>query len=175
MDINKRVIIVSNRLPIKIKEQDGEMTYHNSEGGLATGLGSIYKLNNNLWIGWPGGIVEENAKPKVADELGRRNLSPIFLTQQEINEFYEGFSNETIWPLFHYFPTYTTYNPQYWESYKAVNQKYADEILKVASKDDVIWIHDYQLMLLPQMIREVLPDVSIGFFQHIPFPSYEIF
>lgn len=175
MEINKRVIIVSNRLPVKIKEQDGEMTYHTSEGGLATGLTSIYKQNNNLWIGWPGAIVEDRVKTKVAEDLQQKNLLPIFLTQQEINEFYEGFSNETIWPLFHYFPTYTTYNPQYWESYKAVNQKFADAILKVASKDDVIWVHDYQLMLVPQMVRDVLPEVSIGFFQHIPFPSYEIF
>ncbi|WP_276133253.1 bifunctional alpha,alpha-trehalose-phosphate synthase (UDP-forming)/trehalose-phosphatase [Polluticoccus soli] len=175
MEINKRVIIVSNRLPVKIKEQDGEMTYHTSEGGLATGLASIYKQNNNLWIGWPGAIVEDRVKTKVEEDLQQKNLLPIFLTQQEINEFYEGFSNETIWPLFHYFPTYTTYNPQYWESYKAVNQKFADAILKVASKDDVIWIHDYQLMLVPQMVRDVLPEVSIGFFQHIPFPSYEIF
>ena len=128
-----------------------------------------------MWIGWPGGIVEDDRRADVTNELQQKNLQPVFLTQQEINDFYEGFSNETLWPLFHYFPTYTTYNPQYWESYKSVNQKFAAEILKIATKDDIIWIHDYQLMLLPQMIRDKIPDISIGFFQHIPFPSFEIF
>src|SRR6185312_12208616 len=103
------------------------------------------------------------------------NLFPVFLTKQEINDYYEGFSNETLWPLFHYFPTYSTYNPQHWDIYRDVNQKFADAILKFATKDDIIWIHDYQLMLLPEMVRKVIPDISIGFFQHIPFPSYEIF
>lgn len=175
MEITKRVIIVSNRLPLKIKEKDGEKTYQASEGGLATGLSSIYKLNNNLWIGWPGAIVSDEEKQKVTDDLAPQNLHPVFLTQQDINDYYEGFSNETLWPLFHYFPTYTTFSPQCWDTYKAVNQKFADEILKIAQKDDVIWIHDYQLMLVPEMVRKALPDVSIGFFQHIPFPSFEIF
>jgi trehalose 6-phosphate synthase/phosphatase len=175
MSSNKRVIIVSNRLPIKIAEQDSEMVYHTSEGGLATGLGSVYKQGNNLWIGWPGGVTKEDKRPRVIEDLRKQNLVPVFLTQDEINDFYEGFSNETIWPLFHYFPTFTTFSPEYWESYVAVNQKYADEILKHVTKDDVIWVHDYQLMLLPNMIRKKIPDVSIGFFQHIPFPSYEVF
>jgi trehalose 6-phosphate synthase/phosphatase len=175
MDPNKRVLIVSNRLPVKIAEKNGEMTFQASEGGLATGLGSIYKQGENQWIGWPGALIENEQKEEVIQGMKPLNLKPVFLTQQEINEFYEGFSNETLWPLFHYFPTYTTYNPQYWESYKAVNQKFADEILKIATADDVIWIHDYQLMLVPELIRKQIPNISIGFFLHIPFPSYEIF
>lgn len=175
MDPNKRVLIVSNRLPVKIAEKNGEMTFQASEGGLATGLGSIYKQGENQWIGWPGALIEDEQKEDVIQGMKPLNLKPVFLTQQEINEFYEGFSNETLWPLFHYFPTYTTYNPQYWESYKAVNQKFADEILKIATADDVIWIHDYQLMLVPELIRKQIPNISIGFFLHIPFPSYEIF
>jgi trehalose 6-phosphate synthase/phosphatase len=175
MNTDRRIIIVSNRLPVKITETNGVREYKSSEGGLATGLGSIYKQNENLWIGWPGALVDDSEQGTVTDELDKLNLRPVFLTQTEINDFYEGFSNETIWPLFHYFPTYTSYNPQYWDCYRDVNQKFADEILKVAQKDDVIWIHDYQLLLLPAMIRKAMPDVSIGFFQHIPFPSYEIF
>lgn len=175
MNTAKRVLIVSNRLPVKITEKDGAKIYQSSEGGLATGLGSIYKQANNLWIGWPGALVDEPEREKVIADLGNDNLYPIFLTQSEINDYYEGFSNETLWPLFHYFPSYSHFNPQHWESYKAVNQKFADAILKFATKDDIIWVHDYQLMLLPGMIRKVLPDVSIGFFNHIPFPSYEIF
>jgi trehalose 6-phosphate synthase/phosphatase len=175
MNTDKRVLIVSNRLPLKISEVDGERTYQNSEGGLATGLGSIYKQNNNLWIGWPGAIVEPTDQEKVINDLGKINLHPVFLVQSEINDYYEGFSNETLWPLFHYFPTYTSYNPQHWDSYRDVNQKFADEIIKVATKDDIVWIHDYQLMLVPEMVRKAIPEISIGFFQHIPFPSYEIF
>lgn len=175
MDAGKRILIVSNRLPIKISNKEGSIAYQTSEGGLATGLGSIYKQGSNLWIGWPGAEVEEGEKAKVAQDLKEQNLCPVFLTQQEINDYYEGFSNEMLWPLFHYFPTYSEYDPQYWQAYEQVNQKFADAIIKSASKDDVIWIHDYQLMLVPAMVRKAIPEVSIGFFQHIPFPSYEVF
>ncbi|HRO43259.1 MAG TPA: bifunctional alpha,alpha-trehalose-phosphate synthase (UDP-forming)/trehalose-phosphatase [Flavipsychrobacter sp.] len=175
MNAGKRVLIVSNRLPIKISRKDGVINYQTSEGGLATGLGSIYRQGKNLWIGWPGAEVEDSEKEQVTHNLTEQNLCPVFLTQKEINDFYEGFSNETLWPLFHYFPTYAEYNPQYWESYIQVNQKFADAIIKSATKDDVIWIHDYQLMLVPEMVRRQIPEVSIGFFQHIPFPSYEVF
>jgi trehalose 6-phosphate synthase/phosphatase len=175
MDTSKRIIIVSNRLPIKITGKQDDISYHNSEGGLATGLGSIYKQNNNLWIGWPGALVDEDEQAKVISDLEPKNLYPIFLNQQEINDFYEGFSNETLWPLFHYFHTYATYEPSQWDAYLAVNKKFARAILEKATKDDIIWIHDYQLMLVPEMVRKELPDISIGFFQHVPFPSFEVF
>lgn len=171
----KRVIIVSNRLPIKVTTVNGELSYHNSEGGLATGLGSIYKQNSNVWIGWPGALVEDGQKSKVVSDLATRNLIPVFLSQQEINEFYEGFSNETLWPLFHYFPTYVTYNPNQWDAYKDVNRKFAEAVLNIAQSGDIVWIHDYQLMLVPEMVRSEIPDISIGFFQHVPFPSNELF
>lgn len=169
------MLIVSNRLPVKMIQKEGGISYRNSEGGLATGLGSIYKEDGNLWIGWPGDIVADKDKDKVRQDLARDNLHPIFLTAQEIQDYYEGFSNETLWPLFHYFPTYSVYKPEQFDVYKQANQKFADEILKIATEDDVIWIHDYQLMLLPEMIRSKLPGVTIGFFLHIPFPSYEVF
>lgn len=175
MNEAKRILIISNRLPVKINDDHGELSYRTSEGGLATGLGSIYKQNNNLWIGWPGAMVEEQQKDRIIADFAGKNLYPVFLTQNEINDFYEGFSNETLWPLFHYFPTYANYNPQHWDSYVSVNRKFADAILSKAGKDDVIWIHDYQLLLVADMVRKAIPEISIGFFQHIPFPSYEIF
>ncbi len=175
MNTGKRIIIISNRLPVKITHQQDEIVFQSSEGGLATGLGSIYKQNGNLWIGWPGAIVKDKEKEGITDSLNKMNLSPVFLTQHEINDFYEGFSNETLWPLFHYFPTYATYNPQHWEAYMQVNRKFADAIISKATKDDIVWIHDYQLLLVPALVRKAIPDISIGFFQHIPFPSYEIF
>ncbi|MFL5729265.1 MAG: trehalose-6-phosphate synthase, partial [Cytophagaceae bacterium] len=171
-----RTIIVSNRLPVSITKKDGKLNYTTSAGGLATGLGSIYKQGNNLWIGWPGLYLnEESEKEEVCRELQKDNMAPVYLTQEDIEKFYEGFSNSTLWPLFHYFPKYVDFGEENWNSYKYVNALFCDTILKYAEKDDVIWIHDYQLLLLPSMIREKLPESSIGFFQHIPFPSYEIF
>lgn len=175
MDPLKRILIVSNRLPVKLQETEGKLTLQKSEGGLATALDSIYRENDNLWIGWPGAAVGAGEQAAVCDALAAENLAPVFLTQQEISEFYEGFSNETLWPLFHYFPDYTTYNPRHWATYKSVNRKFADEVIRTATKDDVIWVHDYQLMLVPAMVRAAIPGITIGFFLHIPFPSSEIF
>jgi trehalose 6-phosphate synthase/phosphatase len=171
-----KLIIVSNRLPVKLQEKEGELQFKTSEGGLATGLGSIYKEGDNLWIGWPGMVVgEEDKQQLVISELQKENMYPVFLTETEIKEFYEGFSNETLWPTFHYFTQYAIYDQQLWETYVEVNQKFCNEVVKQAGPDDTIWVHDYQLLLLPSMLREKLPDCTIGFFQHIPFPSYEVF
>lgn len=171
-----KTIIVSNRLPVKLVENNGEVSFVPSEGGLATGLGSIYEQSGNVWVGWPGMEVnDETDKQRITNELDIKNLKPVFLTQDEINQYYEGFSNEVLWPVFHYMPTYARYNKSYWDSYVSVNQKFRDIILDVAEPGDTIWVHDYQLLLLPGMVRNVLPDITIGFFQHIPFPSYELF
>jgi trehalose 6-phosphate synthase/phosphatase len=171
----RRVINVSNRLPIKISSVNGGITYQNSEGGLATALSSVFKEYEHLWIGWPGANVSDTDKAVVTKDLAERDLLPVFLTDDEIQNYYEGFSNAAIWPLFHYFNNYCVYDSKYWESYVVVNAKFASEIVKCATNDDIIWIHDYQLMLLPTLIRKLLPGVTIGYFQHIPFPSYEIF
>jgi len=170
-----KTIIVSNRLPVKVKKNDGKLIFTPSEGGLATGLGSIYKTGSNIWIGWPGHHFEERETKDVKKALAKENMSPVFLSEQDIEKFYEGFSNSTLWPLFHYFPNYTVFNDDYWNSYVEVNKLYCREVMKNAKSEDIIWIHDYQLLLLPQMIRKALPDATIMFFQHIPFPSYEIF
>jgi len=172
-----KTIIVSNRLPVKITQTNGEYQLSPSEGGLATGLGSIYKQNNNVWIGWPGIEVEgDEDKSTVTAKLKEISLLPVFLSQQEISEYYEGFSNEVLWPVFHYYASaYGNYQQSNWDFYKEVNQKFCDGVLKVAKPGDTIWIHDYQLLLLPALVRQALPDVSIGFFLHIPFPSNEMF
>ena len=171
-----KLIIVSNRLPVKLQEKEGELQFKTSEGGLATGLGSIYKEGDNLWIGWPGKVVEEAEKQQhVITELQKESMFPVFLSDAEIKEYYEGFSNETLWPTFHYFSQYAVYDQQFWDTYVSVNQKFCDEVVKHAKPDDTIWVHDYQLLLLPSMLREKVPDCTIGYFQHIPFPSYEVF
>tara|TARA_Y100001972_G_scaffold128409_1_gene188992 strand:+ start:1737 stop:3908 length:2172 start_codon:yes stop_codon:yes gene_type:complete len=171
-----KTIIVSNRLPVKIKEENGDYEFKPSEGGLATGLGSIYKQGGNIWIGWPGMAVANTDKRQlITKQLAEENMRPVFLTPTEIEEYYEGFSNETLWPNFHYFNQYTEYDDHLWKAYQKVNRKFAKEIESVVEPEDTIWIHDYQLLLLPQMIRESAPKASIGFFLHIPFPSYESF
>jgi trehalose 6-phosphate synthase/phosphatase len=170
-----KTIIVANRLPIKLTEENGKYTFSSSEGGLATGLNSVHKSGNNIWIGWPGKEIAETHHQAVKSEMAEQKLVPVFLTQEEINNFYEGFSNETLWPIFHYMPTYAVYEPLYWQSYKNVNSKFADAVMQHYEPGDTIWVHDYQLLVLPGMLRERLPDSVIGFFQHIPFPSYEIF
>jgi trehalose 6-phosphate synthase/phosphatase len=175
MTAENKTIIVSNRLPVKITEQNGEYILSPSEGGLATGLGSVYKTGNNVWIGWPGLEVPEDRQDEVRQKLAELNLIPVFLTNEEINLYYEGFSNEILWPIFHYVATYAHFDQDYWDSYKTVNEKFNRVVLEYLDDRDTVWIHDYQLLLLPAYVRTKMPHVTIGFFQHIPFPSYEIF
>lgn len=173
---DSKIVIVSNRLPVKVEIKDDEWVYQLSEGGLATGLGSIYREGNNIWVGWPGAYIKNiNAQHIIKKDFAAKNLHPVMLSQEEIKHYYDGFSNDTLWPLFHYFPSYAHYSSQDWEAYQLVNQKFADAVLEVSGPEDTIWVQDYQLMLVPQMIRNVRPDISIGFFQHIPFPSFEVF
>lgn len=171
-----KTIIVSNRLPVKISQEDGKFEYKPSEGGLATGLGSIYKEGDNIWIGWPGMPVPKSDHQKeITKHLKKESMKPVFLTTGEIEDFYEGFSNETLWPNFHYFNQYIVFDEDMWKAYQKVNKKFAKAIAEVLEPDDTLWIHDYQLLLLPALIREQAPKASIGFFLHIPFPSYESF
>ena len=170
-----KTIIVSNRLPVSLRLKQGKFEFRPSAGGLATGLGSIYKEGENIWIGWPGNDVEDpGQRDEIVRELKGLKMAPVFLTKQDIAEFYEGFSNETIWPAFHYFTQYINYDAKHWAAYVRVNRKFCDAILERANPEDTIWVHDYQLLLLPGLLRERLPNATIAFFQHIPFPSYEI-
>ncbi|TKC56155.1 bifunctional alpha,alpha-trehalose-phosphate synthase (UDP-forming)/trehalose-phosphatase [Pedobacter hiemivivus] len=175
MIVNNKTIIISNRLPIKLTEENGEYKLSPSEGGLATGLGSVYKQGNNIWIGWPGIEIPEERHNEVRIKLAKLNLIPVFLTNEEISLYYEGFSNEVLWPVFHYLVTYANFDQIYWDYYKIVNEKFKEAVIANLSAGDTIWIHDYQLLLLPGLIRSELSQVTIGFFQHIPFPSFEIF
>ncbi|RNI29839.1 bifunctional alpha,alpha-trehalose-phosphate synthase (UDP-forming)/trehalose-phosphatase [Rufibacter immobilis] len=171
-----KTIIISNRLPIKVQRSEAGLAYETSEGGLATGLGSIYKQDDNIWIGWPGTYFEDEAEQQqVTQDLAKQSMHPVFLTESEIRDFYEGFSNETLWPTFHYFSQYAIYDDSFWNAYQQVNQKFCQAVMERAEPGDTIWVHDYQLLLLPAMLRSQIEDSSIGFFQHIPFPSYEVF
>ena len=170
-----KTIIISNRLPVKIEQENNELVYKASEGGLATGLNSVFKQGNNLWVGWPGLAIEKSQEQEVHSNLIKQHMKPVFLSSEEIEDFYEGFSNETLWPNFHYFNQYTVYKEELWLAYQRVNQKFAEILSEELEDDDTVWIHDYQLLLLPQLIRAISPNATIGFFLHIPFPSYESF
>ncbi len=173
-----KTIIISNRLPVQLQISDGGLSAIPSVGGLATGMKSVHSGGESLWIGWSGLTVEEIPEAlenEIDEALASHGCAKVGLTEKEVEGFYFGFSNRTIWPLFHYFLEYSEFELDFWNTYKTVNQKFADAILEQAGEDDIIWVHDYQLMLVPQMVKEKRPNTSIGFFLHIPFPSYEIF
>ncbi len=175
-----RTIIISNRLPVSINLDDnGQVSISESIGGLATGLKSVHDEEDSLWIGWSAidadtisAAQKENIDSTLKNDF---RCSPIYLDADEIENFYYGYCNKTIWPLFHYFPNMTTWEHEHWEVYCKVNRKFYEAVADQLSDGDTIWVHDYQLMLLPGMVRANHPNVKIGFFLHIPFPSYEMF
>ena len=149
-----------------------------SVGGLATGMSSVHKFYETKWIGWPGLDFESTDFSLIDDinrELSEHNCIPVYLNQKEMDNYYFGFSNKTIWPLYHYFTHFVIYENSYWDSYVEVNRRFAEKVLDFIKKDDIIWVHDYHLQLLPKMIKDERPDIQIGFFLHIPFPSFELF
>jgi len=174
----QKLIIASNRLPIDIKIKENEIEVKPSVGGLATGMKSVYKSYDSVWIGWPG-IEEETLngplKKKIDDALEKEKCKAVHLNHTEIEQYYYGFTNNTIWPLFHYFGQYTEHDQEQWEAFVEVNKKFAEQICKTVKSGDTVWVHDYHLLLVPQMIKECTSNVTIGFFLHIPFPSYELF
>ncbi len=178
-----RLVIVSNRAPVSIVKDNGGYRYENSSGGLATGLTAYVErirkariFEDIIWVGWPGGTVDEKEERTVSEELREKHgVKSVFLSEEVMNNFYEGFCNKTIWPLFHYFPSYVAYEKKYWDEYVSVNETFCEAVRSILKPGDVVWVHDYHLMLLPAMLRKKHPGTAIGFFLHIPFPSYEVF
>ncbi len=173
-----RLLIISNRLPLNVERRDGKLHFQPSLGGLATALGAFYKSHPSLWIGWPGieqEKIEKGEEKEIKDKLAEERCYPVFLSGKDVDDFYFGFCNQTIWPLFHYFPQYVEYDPVLWQAYQRVNEIFADAIVNVAREDDIFWVQDYHFMLLPKLIRDRLPKATIGFFLHIPFPAYEVY
>jgi trehalose 6-phosphate synthase/phosphatase len=172
------LITISNRLPVSATRRGNALVFESSVGGVATGLSQLSKSTPSAWVGWPGLSLGSPDSPE-AREIRKRLLKdschPVFLTGYEVDNYYHGFSNRTIWPLFHYFPQHAAYNKAFWAAYRKVNERFADEAARIARPGDKIWVHDYHLLLLPELLRRRLPDTTIGFFLHIPFPSFEIF
>jgi trehalose 6-phosphate synthase/phosphatase len=174
-----QVIIVSNRLPVTVTKTDGVLAFEASMGGVATGLSSYVKNRKNKWIGWPGIPTEdltEANKRAITKELAKRNCAPVFLDRKQLEDFYNGYSNSLLWPIFHNLPLdKELHDERWWRAYKAVNKAFADAVLGAVQHDSVIWVHDYQLMLLPELLKAELPYNHIGFFLHIPFPTAKSF
>jgi len=172
-----KLIIVSNRLPITITKRGSTLKMQSSVGGLATGLNTFHKSYKSLWIGWPGYVVSKDAKEKalVKRKLVDKGCYPVFLSNYDIQNYYNGFCNKVIWPLFHYFTENTLYATKFWKAYQRVNEQFSEIVDSLVEPGDKIWVHDYQLMLLPKLLRQKNPKIAIGFFLHIPFPSSEIF
>ena len=167
------LINVSNRLPVTV----GAEKITKSSGGLVAALeGLSPEEYATKWIGWPGGEIETGKQEEVTrtlnDEYG---CVPVFLSTAEEEAFYEGFSNSSVWPLFHDMPNFLRYEPAWWEAYRQINQRFADTVLAHARDGDIVWVHDYQLLLLPALLKAALPSLRIGFFLHTPFPSFEVF
>ena len=166
------LVIVANRLPVdRVTLADGSLDWRPSPGGLVTAIEPVMRANDGVWIGWPGGS-ETGLEPFDHDGM---HLDPISLSAEEIEGFYEGFSNATLWPLYHDVVAKPEFHREWWDTYVAVNRRFAEHAADRAARDATVWVHDYQLQLVPGMLRELRPDLRIGFFLHIPFPPAELF
>lgn len=171
-------IIVSNRLPVSVKRGTGGFEAYPSVGGLATGLSSIASKRGNLWIGWPGipsdDLTDED-KNKITRLLTAYNCQPVFLTKKQVDDYYNGYSNSILWPFFHSLPADFSNESKQWRAYREVNRLFAETVSTVSDDKSVIWVHDYQLLLVPEILRHERPTSRIGFFSHIPFPPAQEF
>ena len=165
-------VVVANRLPIDVERlPDGTTTYKRSPGGLVTALEPLLRKRRGAWIGWPG-ITDGDEDPIVEDDLEMR---PVRLSAEDVADYYEGFSNATLWPLYHDVIVKPIYHRKWWDSYVNVNRRFAEATADAAAPGATVWIQDYQLQLVPKMLRMLRPDLTIGFFLHIPFPPIELF
>ncbi len=174
-----RLVIISNQLPVQIEKQDnGSYSVEPTISAVSSGLENFFKESNSIWIGRPGFDKNDFAateREEITKKLRELNCYPVYLNSSQREAYLEGFSNNTLWPLFHYFTEYAAYKNQEWISYCKVNDEFARVVNDILDEEDQVWIHDYHLMLLPRLIRKRAPENAIGFFMHIPFPSYEIF
>ncbi|MGL4340332.1 MAG: alpha,alpha-trehalose-phosphate synthase (UDP-forming) [Rhodoglobus sp.] len=165
-------VVVSNRLPVdRVTDSEGKASWSRSPGGLVTALEPIMREAEGAWVGW-GGQPDLELAPFTHDGI---HIIPVALSVKDIEEFYEGFSNDTVWPLYHDVISSPAFHREWWERYIAVNQRFADAAAAVSAQGAVVWVQDYQLQLVPRMLRQSRPDLTIGFFNHIPFPPYGIY
>jgi len=167
------LLIASNRLPVTVSTEGGAVGLETSTGGLVAALRSTSEPH--LWVGWPGTVVPAELEAPVTDALAEQGCRPVFLSADEEQSFYDRMCNDALWPLFHYFVDRFRFDDEAWQSYVAVNERFADTLAEVAGPGSQVWVHDFHLALLPEALRRRRPDLAIGFFLHIPFPSSEIY
>ena len=168
-----RLIVASNRLPVTVRRKRGELRAERSSGGLVAAMEPAMQRQGGTWIGWPGTQLKAGESLDVGD--GAFDMAPVAISPTEVKRFYHGFSNGVLWPLFHSLPERMQLDPKNWESYEAINQRFADAIVEHLGDDDLVWIHDYHLALCPELVRRVRPDARIAFFLHIPFPPFDLY
>ena len=173
----KRLVIISNRLPFLIEKTKGKWKIIPGAGGLVTALAPVLRDRGGLWIGWLGTSSSEDLSEHLltASKTAGFSMLPVILSQEEIELYYKGLSNEVIWPLFHDMPSYCRFDRKYWDAYLEVNARFASVISKNTSPDDFIWVHDYHLICVASELRKLGLKHKTGFFLHIPFPSLDIF
>jgi trehalose 6-phosphate synthase/phosphatase len=172
-----RVILVSNRLPVTVKVERSETRVEASAGGLATGLRGPHERSGGCWIGWPGDVshMDDRQRGDLVARLAELRCTPVFLSGAEARQYYDGFSNAVLWPLFHYLLDRIPPTSREWDAFRAVNERFAEAAAaEWRDPTDLVWVHDYQLVLVPQMLRARIPSARIGFFLHIPFPASEV-
>ena len=166
------LVVAANRLPVdRVAESDGTVEWRRSPGGLVTAMESVMRGRDGAWVGWAG-EPGEAPEPFVEDEM---YLRPVPLSEDEVTQYYEGFSNDTLWPIYHDVIVPASFHRYWWQAYERVNRRFAEAVCQVAAEGARVWIHDYQLQLVPAMVRALRPDVRIGWFNHIPFPPVELF
>jgi trehalose 6-phosphate synthase/phosphatase len=173
-----RIIVVSNRLPLTLKKTEQGWDTVRSSGGLASAMNPLLSKTGGEWIGWAGDSGSEHSQERqaiISDWAKTDHCFAVDLPKDVAAGFYEGYANQTLWPVFHNFPSQLKFDARHWESYVEANRIFCEAVVNHYRPNDLIWVHDYQLMLLPQMLRERLPDAAVGFFLHIPFPSSEVF
>jgi trehalose 6-phosphate synthase/phosphatase len=176
-----RLIVVSNRLPDALQATDTDVAL--SRGGLVRALELYVDARKRddrsfecIWLGSTGNDVADGDPPELRSTMqGTFRGAAVRLPSEEEHDFYRGFCHDTLWPLFHYFPSYAAYNPAHFSAYQRVNERFRDALAQALAPGDAVWIHDYQLMLLPRLVRELGRGTPIGFFLHVPFPCYELF
>ena len=169
---NADLVIAANRLPVQVTVTDGKVELEHSPGGLAAALRGL--RGSHTWVGWPGTVVPHEYEIRVRKRLATDGLHPVFLSAEDEEGFYGRICNESIWPLFHYLPGRFSFRKEAWDRYVDVNERFAEAIAEQCTPGCRVWVHDFQLMLVPEALRRRRPDLSIGFFLHIPFPSSEI-
>jgi trehalose 6-phosphate synthase len=169
-------VVVANRLPVdEVISETGERFYQQSPGGMVTALEPIMQQRHGTWVGWTGSAATPDEPPRPAFEHDGMRLRPVNLTTDDLERYYEGFSNSSLWPLYHDAVEQPIYRRSWWESYRRVNQRFAEAAASEAAENATVWVQDYQLQLVPAMLRAIRPDLRIGFFLHIPFPPVELF